>query len=427
MGRLLDIIIPTFNNPQYLDPCVISIMRTGILNSNSRLIIVNNGSQPLKEKFALVPEILVLDTGKNLGWEGGLKAGLEHSDAEFVCLQNDDTYIPVSVYKIYQRMLTHFIDPRVSAVGPTTTTASGLQTCFHPEPPLVPTEVNWLIFFMVLVRRAHLDAAGGIDTTLPGGDDFDLSIRLRKNGGRLLIDPAAFLVHHGFKTGTRVHGDGMAGVKNGWNSPEMIEQTQQALIRKHGLKTFVSHYYNQLVGPLVQAETRDLEGDIVRSLVTEGSVVELGCGAKKTVPQALGVDRVPKGEKIPNLDGAYSVADVTADVSKSLPFEDGAFDVVIARHILEHCLNSAATLREWNRILKVGGRLIIAVPDEAVTSGIPLNPEHVAAYSQETLADLLDLVGFTPVFSKSAENSTSFVSAFEKVANVAERKEAALA
>lgn len=424
MRNMLDIIIPTFNNPQYLDPCVMSIVKTGVLNDYARLFIVNNGKQPIQQQWGHIPGIVVLEPGENLGWERGLATALKQSDAPFVCFQNDDTFIPMSSSRLYQRMLTNFSDSNVCAVGPSTTTASGLQTIYSEQAPMVRLEVNWLIFFTVMLRRSYLDEVGGIDTELPGGDDFDLSIRLRKAGRKLIIDPGAFLIHHGFKTGSRVYGDGYAGVANGWNSPEMIERTQHALIRKHGFKTFVDHYYHQLVGQApFSAEPEDIEGTIVRSYAKGENIIELGCGGQKTISAAVGVDRVPQGSEIPHLNGKTSVADVVTDVQEGLPFEDFSQDTVLARHIFEHCIDPIKTLKNWNRVLRFNGRLILAVPDESVTAGIPLNLEHCHAFNQESLKNLAEVCGFKQVESRSTGNGISFVSCFEKVDHCVSDKE----
>lgn len=410
--RPIDIIVPTWNNPEFLNPCVQSILSSGVLNDFARLIIVNNGKQDIKAFVGNHPQITVLEPGENLGWEGGLKLGLEHGAAPFVVFQNDDTFIPASSVRFYHRLLRHFDNDNVAAVGPATTVAAGLQSIYHPVHPRTPTEVSFLIFFTVMVRRSHLDEVGGIDTTLPGGDDFDLSMRFRAAGKHLVIDPQAFLIHHGFKTGTRVRGD--HNMKGGWNSVEMTERTNHALIRKHGFRPFIKtlsglRYDNQV-------EPVDKEADVVRQFVNgDPNVVELGCGGRKTVDRAVGVDRVPRGAPIPNLAGTVSVADVVADVERELPFDAASQDVVIARHILEHCLDSVGTVRAWGRIIRPGGKLVVAVPDERVTSGIPLNPEHVHAFSPESLKSLLEACGFREIKSESCENGTSFVGAFEKV------------
>lgn len=46
-----------------------------------------------------------------------------------------------------------------------------------------------------------------------------------------------------------------------------------------------------------------------------------------------------------------------------LPFKDGTLDFVHASHILEDFEEWDTPLREWHRVLKAGGHLIIAVPD----------------------------------------------------------------
>jgi SAM-dependent methyltransferase len=45
-----------------------------------------------------------------------------------------------------------------------------------------------------------------------------------------------------------------------------------------------------------------------------------------------------------------------------LPFVDGAFDVVAAFDVLEHCEPEAGALAEMTRVLTPGGRLLISVP-----------------------------------------------------------------
>ena len=46
---------------------------------------------------------------------------------------------------------------------------------------------------------------------------------------------------------------------------------------------------------------------------------------------------------------------------------DGKYDFVLASHVLEHIANPMEALREWNRILKVGGAMLVIVPDKQRT------------------------------------------------------------
>jgi predicted SAM-dependent methyltransferase len=120
------------------------------------------------------------------------------------------------------------------------------------------------------------------------------------------------------------------------------------------------------------------------------------------------------------------VADVVADVSGELPFDDFSVDTVIARHILEHIVDGVGTLKRWNRVLRLGGRLVIAVPDENVISGIPLNPEHVHAFTTESLKSLAEACGFKQIETRETGNGISLVSVFEKAVHMAPVREVAL-
>ena len=160
-----------------------------------------------------------------------------------------------------------------------------------------------------------------------------------------------------------------------------------------------------------------MDGDeeaLINKFVSRGKIVELGCGDKKLFPDSIGVDIIPNGEIMKDHTVRRSIADVIADVTKPLPLDLNGSDTVIASHIFEHCLDSVGTMRIWASLLKEGGRLVIAVPDEAVTSGIPLNPEHCHAFTQESLRNLAEAVGLKQIASESAKNGISFVSCFEK-------------
>lgn len=413
------ILIPTFNNADYLIPCVESILSTHALDGLCKLIIINNGSQPVKEQFSKVPVIEVLEPGRNLGWEGGLEYGMKHVETPFVCFQNDDTLIPRSSTQFYSQLLWPFCNTNVAAVGPSTTNASGSHSIFLRNPLQYPTEVAYLIFFTVMLRTQDVKDAGGIQLSPTGsGDDMDLSIRLRKIGKKLLINPDAFIVHHAFKTGEKVRGP--ATVAGGWNSKDMLEKTRAWLIQKHGFKTYMSTIRPMDYSghpPIVE----DVEASIVAPLAQGEKIVELGCGFNKTVPNAIGVDRVAKDEACQNLAGYRPcVADIEADVSKPLPFPDLSVDTIIARHVLEHITDTIETLTNWNRILKIGGRMLIAVPNQELVNSIPLNPEHVHAFTPASLSRIVTLCGFKAIQAINPGNGHTFIAHFEKVLHPAE-------
>jgi len=83
--------------------------------------------------------------------------------------------------------------------------------------------------------------------------------------------------------------------------------------------------------------------------MTDTSIrLNLGCGKKK-VEGFIGVD-------IKN-------ADVVADIRK-LPYEDNSVDEIMAIHVCEHFYRHeiASVLKEWMRVLKPNGRMVLELP-----------------------------------------------------------------
>lgn len=229
----IDILIPSWNLPEYLIPCVQSILKNGDTEMLNRIIIVNNGTPESLNYLKERDKITVLQQKENMGWEGGLKAGLSVSDAPFVVFMNDDTFIPRSSRWWLSCLKKNFTDPKVGAAGPTSNCVMGAQNMgWYTEDDKI--EAPYLIGFCKMLRREALDKAGGVDDSLPNhGDDIDLSIRIRNQGYVLVVDRTVFVFHHGFKTGERV-------LPGYWNSMKMQDKTNHSLIRKHGLRQYLA-------------------------------------------------------------------------------------------------------------------------------------------------------------------------------------------
>jgi 2-polyprenyl-3-methyl-5-hydroxy-6-metoxy-1,4-benzoquinol methylase len=54
---------------------------------------------------------------------------------------------------------------------------------------------------------------------------------------------------------------------------------------------------------------------------------------------------------------------VAADLNRRFPFDDGAFDAVVALEIIEHLENPNRFLRELRRVVKPGGRVALSTPN----------------------------------------------------------------
>lgn len=237
----IDIIIPTFLGAKHVcdvtgQPMLITTLQSLLACGEFypvNVILVDNGNQDLSSQDE---RVRVIKMRRNVGWERGLIEGLKISSADFVVFANDDIFVPAFSRWWIRDFVTHMkSDKSVAAMGPSSNIVAGPQNIWLPM-AATKMDVAWLIGFCVMYRRSVLDEIGGVDDTLPGGDDLDLGIRCRKAGYRIVADRSHFVYHHGFKTGNVVHGG--PEKEGGWNSALMSANTNQALLEKHGEEEF---------------------------------------------------------------------------------------------------------------------------------------------------------------------------------------------
>jgi SAM-dependent methyltransferase len=94
-------------------------------------------------------------------------------------------------------------------------------------------------------------------------------------------------------------------------------------------------------------------------------ILDVGCGTGTMLGyltrygQVQGIDADEEAVRFCMERGVTNVQQVT---SASLPFADGAFDLITMLDVLEHIEDDAGTLRELYRILRPGGVILISVP-----------------------------------------------------------------
>lgn len=124
---------------------------------------------------------------------------------------------------------------------------------------------------------------------------------------------------------------------------------------------------------------------------TRGRVLDIGCGGCKAFPHFLGVDN---GKDI-QLFGHQFRPDVWIEDAKDLKlFASEQFDAVFSSHLLEHIepKDVVKTLREWLRVVKPNGYLVLYLPDETLYPKVGeegANPDHKWDVSYTRLIELM--------------------------------------
>jgi 2-polyprenyl-3-methyl-5-hydroxy-6-metoxy-1,4-benzoquinol methylase len=96
-------------------------------------------------------------------------------------------------------------------------------------------------------------------------------------------------------------------------------------------------------------------------------ILDVGCGTGmasemlKRFGVVYGIDisqkSIEEARKYNRCDKCYVC------IAEELPFEDGMFNVVVCTEVMEHLLDPSKALSEMNRVLNIGGNLIISTPN----------------------------------------------------------------
>jgi len=97
----------------------------------------------------------------------------------------------------------------------------------------------------------------------------------------------------------------------------------------------------------------------------------------------------------PRSSAAIRVPLIRIGQDRALPFRDAAFDAVVGQHVIEHPADADAALREWNRLLKPGGRLALATPNADYPDHAHFaDADHAHIFSPRELSDAATRAGF---------------------------------
>ncbi len=225
MKKKVSIIITSWNTKELLRQCLESLKLT------AEIIVVDNGSsdgspEMVKKEF---PQAKLIQNKENLGFAKGNNIGLGRAKGEYIMLLNSDTLVkPGAIEKLVDYLDKH---EEVAAVSPLLLNEDGTgqkDPCYlkFPSPLTVflyynpilrklsfklfpglllstsdfsrPSLVDQLPGAAMIIRAKILKEIGGLDEGYPHYfEDTDLSFRLQKAGGKLILVPESQITHLG--------------------------------------------------------------------------------------------------------------------------------------------------------------------------------------------------------------------------------------
>jgi predicted SAM-dependent methyltransferase len=164
--------------------------------------------------------------------------------------------------------------------------------------------------------------------------------------------------------------------------PSLPVRLLRGILRLLGLETAGRALFHRMtrrrVGPMI-SETSKCRARLAPYCTGYG--IDLGFGGDPITPAAIRMDMIkPYADYL----GIHPVQ-LGGDVTDLHWFRDGVLDYVYSSHVLEDFVEIEPVLREWLRVLKPGGRLIIYCPDEQIyrkycaDTSHPYNTHHIHA------------------------------------------------
>lgn len=175
----------------------------------------------------------------------------------------------------------------------------------------------------------------------------------------------------------------------------------------------------------------DLQGNEAQKIkyeivpYTRGRGLDLGCGMYKTYKHFIGVDNKAQWDKL-NPSDEYMLrlnVDIEANCEKLDMFASQSMDFVFSSHLLEHMEDPLSALKEWWRVIKHNGYLILYLPHRDFYPNIGedgANPDHKHDFKPSDIIQMMgDIGGWDLVKSenRNKQNEYSFLQIFQKLSS----------
>lgn len=130
-------------------------------------------------------------------------------------------------------------------------------------------------------------------------------------------------------------------------------------------------------------------------------ILNIGCGTGGTVRmlenfgEVVNVDASDEAIKFMKKNGFKNSIKVEGI---DLPFKTATFDVICAFDVLEHIDKDTEAMREWRRVVKPGGKIVLTVPAyQWLWSGHDVSLHHYRRYTAKQLRSIAQIVNLRPL------------------------------
>jgi N-acetylglucosaminyl-diphospho-decaprenol L-rhamnosyltransferase len=261
MGSSVSVVVVSYNTRDLLRACLRSIYASQL--QPREVFVVDNASRDGSPAMvaAEFPAVTLVALDRNLGFAGANNVAIRRCQGDRILLLNPDaTLAPDALGRLSDALDRR---PTAASAGPRVLNPDGsLQSCGYrfptllreirqskkvnvaldavlgpdpePGPPLAETEVDWSDGCCLLLRRAAVEAVGGLDEQFfLFNEEVDWCFNVRRAGWSVVVVPDALVWHH--------RGQSSASTGTGSLSTALLVETRLRYYRKnHSMGTAVA-------------------------------------------------------------------------------------------------------------------------------------------------------------------------------------------
>lgn len=203
-----DIIIPVWNNLGFTRECVESVFRN--TRFAFRLIIIDNASDILAADYlrglanGKKEKVLLVRNNVNQGFVKAVNEGIRRSDADYLCLLNNDTkvtkgWLEEMVKVAGKSREIGIVNANSNTLGCRTEPGQSIESLAESLKVFSGdhTDLAWATGFCMLIKREVIDKIGLFDEIYGMGtfEDADFSKRAREAGYSSVCARASYVYH----------------------------------------------------------------------------------------------------------------------------------------------------------------------------------------------------------------------------------------
>lgn len=207
--KLVCVLVLNWNGWQDTVKCIDSLK--SLAYPNYEIVVLDNAST--NDSVARIreahPDILLIETGANLGFAGGNNIGIRYAlerGADYIWLLNNDTIVSPDALTAMIEVAES--DPKIGAVGSVLYYMNQTEKIQawgggrvnlitgRSRHLLAPGDLHYITGASMLLRREALEQVGLLDESFfMYWEDADLSLRLRREGWKLAVAEGARVLH----------------------------------------------------------------------------------------------------------------------------------------------------------------------------------------------------------------------------------------